>query len=321
MVAFPGSSSLIKTGLFASGAVVGALVAYNVRWRYVGDCFFGRTPKNLPITKVEASLQKEKKSNVVIVLLHGMWHDASWYSKLQHLLQHRGYSSYAIDLLPGERFLPGFSQREIVTDLKQTLIIGDGEAVADNKEKVQYILVGHSQGGLVVQSCLKRSPELHDRTKAVVLLGTYPLGLMPPVKALMKQPRNMYNHLGYAWICLTGKLSSLDYLAHIFLLPTTDPSTLPDYTSNLLTAPSDGFITMTHFPQKVGIISEKPTLVLGAKEDIVYPPHLFQNDFSSRFPNATHKTVPRQAHCFMDSVAWDTDMEDMLMNWLDENVR
>ena len=317
MLSSPASSPL-KTGLIAYGVVAGALFAYNVRWRFIGDCFFGGSkPKILPIRKVEAATNKKSNNNVVIVLLHGMWHDASWYSKLQHRLQQRGYSSYAIDLLPGERFLPGFTQKEIVTDLKHTLILE-----AENEE-VEYILVGHSQGGLVVQSCLKRCPELHDRTKATVLLGTYPLGLLPPLRALMKQPRNMYYHMGYAWMCLTGKLSSLEYLAHIFLLPTTDPSTLPDdYTSKLLKAPSDGLITMTHFPQRVGVLSEKPTLVLGAKEDIIYPPHLFKSDFDNRFPNATHQTVPQQAHCFMDSVsASDTDMEDMLIDWLDENVQ
>lgn len=289
-------------------------------------CLGQRQPKTLPVNKVEgdaASIdsvaEKEKKEKIVVVLLHGMWHDASWYSKLQQLLQQRGYASYAVDLLAGERFLPGFSQREIVADLEHTLL------PILNKD-VEAVFVGHSQGGLVVQSCMKNSQNLRTRTRGLVLLGTYPLGLLPPAKALLQQPRHMYSPImGYLGICFMGKLISLDYLKHIFLLPTTDASALADYTSKLLRAPSDGLITTTHFlgvPQDdVDVISTKPTLALGAKEDIIYPPHMLSKDFDDRFPNATHRIIPKQAHCFMDSVsAEDTDMEDSMIKWLDSIV-
>lgn len=203
-----------------------------------------------------------------------------------------------------------------MADLKKTLLENSDD------DNVDYILLGHSQGGLVLQSCLKNSPELKARTRAAVLMGTYPLGLTPPVGALLKEPRNMYNQVGYAGICLTGKLISLGYLQHIFLVPTTDPNStasLREYTSNLLKAPSDGLITMSHFPQNVGVISTKPTLVLGAAQDIIYPPHLLREDFDSRFPNAEHKTVPNQAHCFMDPVEKDSaSMKETLLEWLDQ---
>ena len=70
---------------------------------------------------------------------------------------------------------------------------------------------------------------------------------------------------------------------------------------------------MSHFPQSVGVISTKPTLVLGAQNDIIYPPHLLVTDFDERFPNAAHKTVPNQAHYFMDPVAdGEKSMEDTI---------
>jgi pimeloyl-ACP methyl ester carboxylesterase len=110
-----------------------------------------------------------------------------------------------------------------------------------------------------------------------------------------------------------------------------------------MAAPADGTITMTHFLPPSGstntgsnsiIISTKPVLVLGAQQDIIYPPDLLREDFQRRFPNATHVTVPHQAHCFMDpppqpktpttSTRSSTEkklqltMEDCLLEWLDE---
>ena len=297
-------ASSLKPGLIAYGVVCGALFVYNVRWRFAANLIFGAKPKTLPILK-ESPDDDKKKKKPIIVLLHGMWHDAVWYSKLQKMLKEKGYYSYAIELLPGERALPGFSQQEIVQDLEATLL--------DNEE---YILLGHSQGGLVAQSVLKNSPKLEAKTKATVLLGTYPLGLMPPAKKLFSQQRNMYNHIGYAGICLIGKVISLDYLKHIFLSPSTDvhKEELKEYTKKILSAPSDGRITMSHFPQSVGLLSTKPALVLGAKDDIIYPPHMLKKDFDERFPNATHKVIPNQGHCFMDG---GTEMEEALIAWLD----
>jgi len=59
----------------------------------------------------------------------------------------------------------------------------------------------------------------------------------------------------------------------------------------------------TRLSQNVGVISTKPTLILGAGGGIIFhPPHLLRDDFDVRFPNAAHVTIPRQAHCFMDPV-------------------
>jgi len=116
-----------------------------------------------------------------------------------------------------------------VADLETTLLTGkddddnDDDDDDNDENKTEYILIGHSlEGGLVVQSLLANSsPKFKRRTKAAVLLGTFPLGLTPPVKILF-QKRNTYNHLGYLGICPAGRLFRRDYLRHIFLLPTTD---------------------------------------------------------------------------------------------------
>ena len=326
----------IKSACLAYAVFAGTLVAYNLRWKYLGDFLpftSKRQAKHLPIAKVIAAADDdeddEKKEKIsekkpIIVLLHGMWHDSSWclFSEIQSLLKQNGYTSYAIDLLPGERFLPGFTQNEIVTDLESTLLCDSED---DNNE---YILVGHSQGGLVAQSLMKNSSsKLKQRIKGIVLMGTYPLGLIPPTSEFMKEPQNMYNHIGYAGICLIGKIINIAYLQHIFLLPSTNPtstSRLQNYTTKILKAPSDGLITMSHFLLQAStedkVISTKPTLVVGAQNDIIYYPHLLEKDFDTRFPNASHKVIPRQAHCFMDPIVDDkdksNDVKHVLMNWV-----
>eukprot|EP00957_Ditylum_brightwellii_P092074 7010128-Ditylum_brightwellii.AAC.1 len=72
---------------------------------------------------------------------------------------------------------------------------------------------------------------------------------------------------------------------------------------------------MSHFPS-----SPKPTktpaLIMGASEDIIYPPELLKKDFDVRFPNATHVIVPDQAHCFVDP-GWQNTIVEPLLKWLE----
>lgn len=246
-----------------------------------------------------------------------MWHDATWFGDLQSILRDQGYTSIAVDLLPGERFLVGFTQTEIVEDLERTLKY----ELEGNEAAQELVLVGHSQGGLVVQSCLSNSSWIHENTNAVVLMATYPLGNIASFRKITSQTQSLCSHWGVLSIFLLGRIMSLSYLKALFLLPTTDTdeSKLQRYTEKILKAPSDGMITMSHFllGEKEGVISSKPTLVLGAQDDIIYPPHLVRDGFDARFPKATHIVVPNQAHCFMDPPENSTPaMPDSLLGWL-----
>ena len=214
-MSFSSSSSYLKPLGISYAVTVGALVVYNLRWRYVST-LWRRQARKLPVTKVEASSDDTNKNKrPILLLLHGMWHDAAWFYDLQVYLQKQGgYTSWAIDLLPGERFLLGFTQAEIVADLECTLR-------HHLKGNETIVLVGHSQGGLVAQCCLHKSPFLCEKTRGTVLMGTYPLGHVPPFYRILRQPRNMYNHYGVWGIYLFGRLWNLDYLKHIFFLRST----------------------------------------------------------------------------------------------------
>lgn len=302
----------LKNVGIAYAASAGLLVAYNVRWKHLWGFIVGTEPKELPVVTVEGSaVQSSKNKDVSVVLLHGMWHDASYYQELQQLLARAGYTSHAINLLPGERLLPGGSQKELVADLEVTL----QKTIPDPQQ--QFVLLGHSQGGLITQSALRNSQAIRKRAMGAVLLGTYPLGLTPPV-ALLKQPRNMYSDVGYLWICLFGKLLNTRYTKHIFLLPTTDETKpkMKSYMDGLLEAPSDGLVTMSHFPQTQTPVP-LPTLILGAEQDCIYPPTFLTQAFKERFPNSQEIVAKDQAHCFVDP-GWQDTIGKPLIAWLDD---
>lgn len=293
----------------AIGAAAFSLVLYNVRWKYLVSYLRGQ-PRVLPVVKVDAENGKRTKK-VPIVLLHGMWHDTWYFEALQTILARHGYSSYAISLKPGERLLPGGGQIELVRDLEATL---------NTLNIDRFVILGHSQGGLLAQSAVWNSRQIHDKVSVVVLLGTFPLGYAPSMahaRKLMNRP-NMFR-AGYAGICFFGKLFTVSYTKHIFLMPATDETTteMRKYMNRVLTAPSDGLITTSHTMEKIHkTISDKPTLVLGAEGDVIYPPDLLQDAFQERFPNAKQIVAKGQAHGFVDP-GWETNMASPLVEWLD----
>ncbi|CAB9520476.1 expressed unknown protein [Seminavis robusta] len=244
-----------------------------------------------------------------------MWHDASYFHELQQILSKAGYTSYSMQF-PCCQDNACYQEarritKELVADLEETL--------QQQVEQPQFVILGHSQGGLITQSALQNSTVISERARGAVLLGTYPLGMTPPLGALLKEPRNMYNDFGYLWICLFGKLMNTRYTKHIFLMPTADETQpkLKSYIAGLLKAPSDGLVTMSHFPQAPTASLPLPTLVLGAEQDCIYPPHLLTDAFQERFPNSKQVIARDQAHCFVDP-GWETAMAEPLFAWLDE---
>ena len=79
------------------------------------------------------------------------------------------------------------------------------------------VLVGHSQGGLIVQEALQRSVFIRNKTQGVVLLGSMRLGYLSP--DIMKQKENICSDkLGYLSAAILGKLRNVEYGKRLFLL-------------------------------------------------------------------------------------------------------
>ena len=202
-------SSLITSassfGLFAFLASLSALVACNIRWKFLLPFVFQKDkPRKLPYRKVEAASGDYNKS-IVVVLLHGMWNDASYFEELQEYLADGGYTSYAIELLPGERWLPGGLLQELVRDLEYTL----------QDIPRPHVLLGHSRGGILIQGALQLSPKMRQNSSStgVILLASYPLGYVPPLRAIFDQRKDgfIHNWMGAMNILLLGKLRNKEY--------------------------------------------------------------------------------------------------------------
>lgn len=210
-------SSLRSASLLSAAAAVAisSLVAYNIRWKYFIPTLLGkRHPRTLPTITVEGATQEEQKQqkSITVVLLHGMWQNATYFQELQDFLSEEGYKSCAIDLLPGERLLPGGTGHELVNDLEVTLKDMEGP----------YILLGHSKGGMLIQRSLQQSEAIMRQTVGVVLLGSYPLGLLSPIIFLQQMRMIFQDVFGVLSMSLLGKVRNQKYAKALFLLPSAD---------------------------------------------------------------------------------------------------
>jgi pimeloyl-ACP methyl ester carboxylesterase len=253
-----------------------------------------------------------------------MWHGTWYWEPLQTLLADHGFTSIAIDLLPASRYRCGTASK-IVADLEFTLTSLDVRGAA---------LVGHSQGGLVVQAFIRdvlpHSPRL---LAGAVLMGTMPLGLPPTelvLRALQGHP-NMYwgrcgmGLLAYTYFMLTGRVVA-GAAKRIFLRPDTDHTdhggSKAGYLDRVTRAPPDGLLTMNHFvppscAQDVRTHEGPEVLVLGAGDDVIYPPAACRSGFETRYPHQVVHAVARgQAHCFVDP-GWQESMGKPLLEWLE----
>jgi pimeloyl-ACP methyl ester carboxylesterase len=75
-----------------------------------------------------------------------------------------GYEPVALDL-------PGYGARPPVDHMDFDMLAADVEAAMDARGLKRPVLVGHSLGGMIAQSCLRRRPDFY---RAVVLSGTSP---------------------------------------------------------------------------------------------------------------------------------------------------
>lgn len=206
-------------------------MAYNIRWKYLLPALLGSTARKLPFTKKNATGDIKYIS---IILLPATWHDPSCYEELQEILAKEGFTSYAMDLVPGDRFTYGGSQQALVQDLEYTL------------ESIQgpYILLGHGQGGIVAQAALQESDTIRKNAEGIVLLGSYPLGLKPPFSDMVKEKENMLMDLGAVFQFWFGKLLNKRYGKKLLFLPSTDETSeeVSSYIGKLLKVRKEGRI-------------------------------------------------------------------------------
>jgi 3-oxoadipate enol-lactonase len=106
----------------------------------------------------------EQQPAVPIVLLHGIGGAArAWTPQLTSFAQ-AGFRPVALDL-------PGYGDRPPVETLDFELLAADVEATIERLQLDRPVLVGHSMGGMIAQTLLRRHPTGY---RAAVLSGTSP---------------------------------------------------------------------------------------------------------------------------------------------------
>lgn len=101
---------------------------------------------------------------VPVVFLQGIGGAARLWDPQVADFKSAGYEPIALDL-------PGYGARPPVDHMTFDMLAADVEAAVDARKLDRPVIVGHSLGGMIAQTCLRRRP---DGYRAAVLSGTSP---------------------------------------------------------------------------------------------------------------------------------------------------
>mmetsp|Transcript_11782 Transcript_11782/g.42129 ORF Transcript_11782/g.42129 Transcript_11782/m.42129 type:complete len:306 (+) Transcript_11782:103-1020(+) len=259
-----------------------------------------------------------------IVFVPGMSHEAWYWRGLQDLLAARGYESAALTMNPTQVVPSRAFDGGRLSDMHDALVA---------LQLRNPVMVGHSQGGLLMQMWMdvadERLPE-ELRCSAAVLYGTGALGQKLPFLDLVRQVAALSTPSAGLYTARTGKYRTVSDMAVLFFLPDTTHTTV---TGESITTQAyfdlinsaqcsqfgEGFTTYTQAlysrwslfdprPLKV------PSLVVFAEDDALYRwPHA---EWLVKRHGADLLRVKEQAHCFADP-GWEEMAGAPLGDWLD----
>jgi 3-oxoadipate enol-lactonase len=104
------------------------------------------------------------KSRQAVIFLHGIGGAARGWAPQVQAFAKAGFEPLPLDL-------PGYGARSPVESMSFDDLAADVEAIIDQRKLAKPILVGHSMGGMIAQTMLRRRP---DSYRAAVLIGTSP---------------------------------------------------------------------------------------------------------------------------------------------------
>jgi 3-oxoadipate enol-lactonase len=101
---------------------------------------------------------------IPVVLLQGIGGDARLWQPQIASFAAAGFDPIALDL-------PGYGARPPVDEMTFDMLAADVEAAVDARKLDRPVILGHSLGGMIAQTCLRRRPRGY---RAAVLSGTSP---------------------------------------------------------------------------------------------------------------------------------------------------
>jgi 3-oxoadipate enol-lactonase len=108
--------------------------------------------------------QEPTNAPLGVVFIHGVGGSAAAWQRQVESFGAAGYAPLAVDL-------PGYGGREPIQHTDFERLSEDVEAQIANAGLVRPVLVGHSLGGMIAQTMMRRKPQGYQ---AVVLVGTSP---------------------------------------------------------------------------------------------------------------------------------------------------
>jgi 3-oxoadipate enol-lactonase len=105
-----------------------------------------------------------EKMNAAVVFLHGIGGAARIWAPQQQSFAHAGFRPVALDLL-------GYGDRPPVDSMDFDVLAADVENTIERMELERPVVVGHSMGGMIAQTLLRRRPKGY---RAAVLSCTSP---------------------------------------------------------------------------------------------------------------------------------------------------
>ena len=260
---------------------------------------------------------------ITVFFVHGMWHGAWYFRALQKLLADQGVGSYAVTLNAG--LTVGLDQH-----VKDVAV-----ALASLPKDTRLVLVGHSQGGLIVQDLLHTVPGARlPPVCGTVLLGTGALGQKDLVDLTASSVRSavvsssgwlpylrmvftmspppgdvvalqaMFAHFETSEVTVTGKAISMQN--YLRLLRARPADGWPTYVSNVAKWGAK------EVPKTLG--SAQRLLVVQFEDDQCYPePHT--KWLLTQYAGAELLRVPKQAHCAVDD-GWEETLGKPLVQWI-----
>lgn len=254
-------------------------------------------------------LSREPKANAhstPILFVHGLWIGVwCWDEHFMDYFAAHGYACYALSLRghgnsEGKERLRWIRLSEYVDDIAQVI----------THLPTAPILVGHSNGGAVVQKYL----ESHS-APAGVLMASVPAGgaLQTTLNTMLKLPLPfLKSNLTMSLYPLVG---TPQRARRVFFSPTTPEEIPAKYFPRLTDESFLEFLDILLFNRPNAKKVKTPMLVLGAEHDFLFPPN--QVNATARAYNTQATIFPNMGHGMMLEPGWQA-VADKIIAWLGE---
>lgn len=221
-----------------------------------------------------------------VVFLHGIGGAAGAWAPQETSFSAAGFAPVALDL-------PGYGSRSPVTTLDFEGLASDLETTIEERNLPRPVLVGHSLGGMVAQTALRRRP---DGYSAAVLCCTSP-AFGDPGGAF--QRKFVADRLGPLDAGKTLADLAADNIDNI-LGPEPDPAGRALAIAIMAAAPVDTYRAavrcLVAFDERANLAGIRiPVLCLSGEHDRNAPAQMMER-MASKIPGARYVCLPRMGH-------------------------